>query len=144
MLKSLFGQLLQPDITFALLLILIAAAVFFAVRIGVLPKKSAPFVAVALLAAAGFSVYRQKHARNLQAILKEKEQELKKRDEVLKEMKKQYQLSDQEAETAVARRNAEIQAITEEIIQNRASSELEAVKAMTAQQRRDYVLNLNL
>src|SRR5688572_21469464 len=141
---DLFKLILAPDISIAIVMILVAAGVFFAVRIGVLPKKSAPFVAVALLAAIGFSMYRQKHARNLQAVLKEKEKELKKREAKLNELREQFDVSDKEATAAVAKRDAEIQAITEEIIQVRTEhkEEVEQIRNMTPQQRREHVLNL--
>ena len=141
---DLFKLILAPDISIAIVMILVAAGVFFAVRIGVLPKKSAPFVAVALLAAFGFSMYRQKHAKNLQAVLKEKEKELKKREARLNELREQFEVSDKEATAAVAKRDAEIQAITEEIIQvhTEHKAEVEEIRNMTPQQRREHVLNL--
>jgi hypothetical protein len=144
MFDAFISQILSPDIAIALVLILVSAGVFFAVRIGVLPKKSAPFVAVAVLAAIGFSMYRQKHAKNLHNVLKEKEKELKKREERLKELKTNFELSDKEATTAVAKRDAEIQAITEEIIEVRAQhkEEVETFQNMTPQERREHVLNL--
>jgi len=141
---DLFKLILAPDISIAIVMILVAAGVFFAVRIGVLPKKSAPFVAVALLAAFGFSMYRQKHAKNLQAVLKQKEKELKKREARLNELREQFEVSDKEATAAVAKRDAEIQAITEEIIQvhTEHKAEVEEIRNMTPQQRREHVLNL--
>jgi Skp family chaperone for outer membrane proteins len=144
MLDAFIKQILAPDIAIALVLMLVSAGVFFAVRIGVLPKKGAPFVAVALLAAIGFSMYRQKHAKNLHKVLKEKEKELKKREERLKELKTQFELSDKEATAAVAKRDAEIQAIAEEIIEVRAKHQEEVTEfqKMTPQERREHVLNL--
>jgi hypothetical protein len=141
---DLFKLILAPDISIAIVMILVAAGVFFAVRIGVLPKKSAPFVAVALLAAFGFSMYRQKHAKNLQAVLREKEKELKKREARLNELREQFDVSDKEATAAVAKRDAEIQAITEEIIQvhTEHKAEVEEIRNMTPQARREHVLNL--
>jgi hypothetical protein len=141
--SDLFKFFLAPDISIAIVIILVAAGVFFAVRIGVLPKKSAPFVAVALLAAVGFSMYRQKHARNLQAVLKEKEKALREREGKLAELQKQFEVSDKEATVAVAKRDAELQAITEQILEARAehTAEVEQLRNMTPQERRRAVIN---
>jgi Skp family chaperone for outer membrane proteins len=138
-------NLLTPDITIALAVVVVAVAVFFAVRIGVLPKKSAPFVAVALLAAIGFSAYRERHARNLHAVLKKKEEELRRKDKELKELQKQYELSDKEAAAAVARRDAETHALAEQILQLRQlhEAEIKRVNEMTPDERRAFVLNLS-
>ena len=142
---DLLRNLLTPDITIALAVVAVAVVVFFAVRIGVLPKKSAPFVAVALLAAIGFSAYRERHARNLHGVLKKKEAELRRKDQELKELKRQYELSDQEAAAAVARRDAETHALAEEILQLRQlhEAEIQRLNQMTPDERRAYVLNLN-
>ena len=136
----------QPDLLVALLLVGVAVFVFFAVRVGVLPRKSIPMVVGALLGAIGIGVWRERRARELHKVLKQKEAELRRRDEHLKELKKQYDVSDQEAAAAIAKRNAELQSLTQEIIEIRKvhADEAARIDAMTPDERRDYVLNLKL
>jgi uncharacterized protein (DUF342 family) len=127
-----------------LLLVGVAIIVFFAVRIGVLPKKSIPLVIGAALAAIGIGVMRDRRAKDLHKHLKQKEAELKKREALLEELKGKYELSDQEAVAAVAKRDAELSVLAEEIIELRDQNEAERkqLEAMTPAERREYVLNM--
>lgn len=144
MLKDFFGLFVKPDMLIALLLAGTAIVVFFAVRIGLLPKKSVPWVVGAALAAIGIGVLRERRAKELHTRLKEKEAELKQREELLAELKSKYELSDQEAATAVAKRDAEISALADEIIELRRLNEEERrqLEAMTPAERRAHVLNM--
>ena len=137
---------IQPDIAVAMALAAIALFVFFAVRVGALPKKGVPWVVGGLLAAVGIGLWRERRASELQKVIKQKEKELKKRTEHLEVMKKEFELSDEEANAAVARRDAEIQSLTEEVIAIRkhTDEELKNFQEMTPQQRREFVLNMNV
>lgn len=141
---EILGNLIKPDLMFAFALIAIALFVFFAVRVGALPVKGVPFVVATLLAAVGFGVWRERRSRDLHRELKAREKVLREKDKELAELKKQYDLADQEVADAIARRDAEVQALAEEILQIRAlrDDELARIRAMTAAERRDYVLNM--
>jgi hypothetical protein len=144
MLKDFFGLFAQPDMLIALLLVGVAIVVFFAVRIGVLPRKSIPLVVGAALAAIGIGVLRDRRAKDLHKHLKQKEAELKKREALLEELKGKYELSDQEAAAAVAKRDAELSVLAEEIVDLRGHHEEERkqLEAMTPAERRAHVLNM--
>ena len=137
-------QVLTPDLTFALLLAGVAVVVFFAVRVGALPRKSAPLVIGGLLGAIGIAVWRERRARDTHKALKQQYEAARRRDDQLKELKKQYELSDQDVSAAIAKRNAEVDSLVQDIVQLRKhhADEAERIAGMTPDQRRDYVLNM--
>ena len=143
---DIFRHFLAPDLLVALVLVGIALFVFFAVRVGALPVKGVPFVVGTLLAAVGFGIWRERRARDLQKILREREAVLRQRDKDLDVLRKKYNVSHREAEEALAKRNAEVLALTEEIlrIRNIRDDELARLHGMTPAERRDYVLGLEL
>lgn len=69
-------SLLMPDLTIAFGLIGIAVIVFLLSRMGVLPKKSLPYVAAALVGVFGLVLFRKSRERGLRNRLKEEEERL--------------------------------------------------------------------
>ena len=65
-----------PDITIPLILIVVAIVVIVASRMGVLPKKSLPFVAGALASVFGFSLFKKWQDKSRRSALEQKEKEL--------------------------------------------------------------------
>jgi uncharacterized protein HemX len=81
------------DIIFALGLILIVVLMFIFSRIGMLPKKSLPYILGALAAAFGFSLFRQTRLRGLKEELKKREKKLKSQEQKLEELRENFELS---------------------------------------------------
>lgn len=138
------SNILAPDLLFAIVLVGIALFVFFAVRVGALPVKGVPFVVGTLLAAIGIGVWRERRTRDLLKVLEGREAELRKREAQLAILKSDYDLAAQETEAALAKRNAEIVRLMDEIarIRARRDEELERYDAMTPAERRDYVFGI--
>jgi hypothetical protein len=82
------------DLTIALGLIGIAVAMFLISRMGILPKKSLPYVAAALAGIFGISLFSKYRTDKLRQELEKREQELKKfEEEKLKPMAETYRVS---------------------------------------------------
>lgn len=77
------------DIYIALILAGAAIAIFLALRIGALPRKSLPWVVASIAGIAGFSIWRMKRAAGLKAELEQQEKQAKAKDKELATMKKQ-------------------------------------------------------
>jgi septal ring factor EnvC (AmiA/AmiB activator) len=113
------------DLLVALGLIVIVVFVLFLVKIGLLPKKSLPFVLGAMLGIFGFSLWREHRMKKLRQELWKREAELKKREEILKKLKEDYQASEQELAKARAELQKHREAYQKAILQLNAQNEQE-------------------
>jgi hypothetical protein len=94
------------DLAIALGLVVIAVIVFLVSRMGVLPKKTLPYVLVALAGALGLAFFDAYRRRTRQAGIAAKEEELKAREARLEKLKQDNQLSE--------RKTRELQATVDE------------------------------
>jgi uncharacterized membrane protein len=92
----------MTDLVIAMGLVAIVLVMFFMSHIGVLPKKSWPFVAGALLGIFGWTVFRERRRNGLMKELKKREDELKTKEEELKTLAKQIKISEEELERRLA------------------------------------------
>ena len=65
-----------PDITIAVVLLVVAVLAVLISRMGVLPKKSLPFIIAGLLGVFGYALFRKRREQALREDLKRREQEL--------------------------------------------------------------------
>jgi Skp family chaperone for outer membrane proteins len=65
-----------PDLTIAVVLLVVAGVVLLVARMGVLPKKSLPFIIAGLLGVFGYALFRKRREQALREDLKRHEQEL--------------------------------------------------------------------
>ncbi len=65
-----------PDLTIPLILIVVAIVVIVASRMGVLPKKSLPFIAGALASVFGLSLFKQLQDKSRRSALLQREKDL--------------------------------------------------------------------
>ena len=86
--------LLQYDLFIAFGLIGITIILFLIYRMHILPNKSLPYVAFALVGVFGFSIIKKWKSDKLKTELKNLEKELNKKEEKLKQLKKTYETSD--------------------------------------------------
>ncbi len=82
------------DMVIAFGLIGIIIVVFLISRMGILPKKSLPFLIAALAAVFGIALFKRLRTDKLKDELKKREDELKKKEEKLKELKANYNVSE--------------------------------------------------
>jgi DNA anti-recombination protein RmuC len=97
------------DLLIAFGLIGITVALFLIYRMRILPKKSLPYLAVALTGVLGLALFKKWRSDKLNDDLEKLEKELKKREEKLKDLKKTYKASDrklQEIEAELDRHRA--------------------------------------
>jgi len=87
----LFNQYL--DVTIAVVLILVGLTVFLISRIGMLPKKSLPFIAAAFLGAIGVSVFHQWRRNKLLKEIDERKESADKRKAELDRQKQELEKS---------------------------------------------------
>jgi len=110
------GFQIPLDIQIAVGLVVITLVVFLLSRIKILPKKSLPFIAAALLGAFGFSVFKQWRQRGLRKELREKEKQIKEKEKRLDELKAKADASEQELRRIQADLNKERAALQKEIL----------------------------
>ena len=104
------------DIVFALVLVLVVVITFVIGQIGLLPKRSLPFVAAALLAVFGGAIYRARRQAELRKELAQREAILKKKEEELKEKKEGIEVSERELNEVQAQVNTQKAAYKKEIL----------------------------
>lgn len=105
-------------------LIAIAAVLYILSRIRLLPKKSLPFVAGALLAVLGIGIWRAKRTDALREELKRKQKELealKKRADTLRDGSEE---AEQELRAAIAEGEREREALMRNILRNEQGTEV--------------------
>ena len=117
------------DIVIALALIVVVVIVFFISQIGLLPKKSLPFIAAALFAAIGISVFRAHRRKSLAKELEKREEGLKQQEKVLADLKSEMNLSEEELNKAKAEVNKQRAAYQKEIliIETKKKEEIERI-----------------
>ncbi len=120
--------MLDYDLYIAGGLVVIAIIVFFLTQIGLLPRKSIPIVAGALLGGLGLVIFRAARQRALEAQLKQVKDEVGRRDKQLTDMQAQYGLKEQEVAAERARLQDQITARQKEIL---------TLQAQDAQRRQD-------
>ncbi len=118
--------MLDYDLYIAGGLVVIAIVVFFLTQIGLLPKKSIPIVAGALLGGLGLVIFRAARQRALEAQLKQVKKEVDERDQRLTQMQQQYGLKEQEIAAQRQRLDDQVAARQKEIL---------TLQAQTAQQK---------
>lgn len=84
------------DLYIAYGIIGIVLIAFILSRMGVLPKKTLPFIIGALAAVFGLSLFQQRRLRSLRKDLEQREKVLKEKEEKLKELQNGYQASEQQ------------------------------------------------
>jgi len=97
-LSSFFG--IDTYIAFGLIGIVIV--IFLLNRLGVLPKKSIPYVAGAMLALFGIHIFREWRSNKLRGDIEELEKQIKEKEKNLKKLKEKYGVSDQELQKVTA------------------------------------------
>lgn len=105
------------DLVIAGGLILIAIVVFLLSRMGLLPKRSLPIVAGALVGAFGIVIWRERRTRIMRARLEELEKELKTREDKVKELRAGSLASETELRKAQAELSAQRTALQQSILQ---------------------------
>ncbi len=138
--------MLDYDLYIAGGLVVIAIVVFFLTQIGLLPKKSIPIVAGALLGGLGLVIFRAARQRALEAQLKQVKDEVDRRDKQLTEMQKQYGLKEQEVAAERARLQDQIVARQKEILtlQAQDAARRAQIDQMTPAQVRDAAGQLGI
>ncbi len=108
--------MLDYDLYIAGGLVVIAIIVFFLTQIGLLPRKSIPIVAGALLGGLGLVIFRAARQRALEAQLKQVKDEVDRRDKQLTDMQAQYGLKEKEVAAERARLQDQITARQTEVL----------------------------
>jgi len=90
------------DIAIALGLVGIIVVVFLVSRMGILPRKSLPFVVAALAAVFGITLFRRYRTSKLKEDIQRQEEELKNKEKRLQELKGRFNVSDQKLQEMIA------------------------------------------
>ncbi|MFL5493819.1 MAG: hypothetical protein ACJ8DC_05460 [Gemmatimonadales bacterium] len=113
------------DLVIAGGLVLIAIVVFLLSRMGLLPKKSLPIVAGALVGVFGFTIWRERRTRDMRARLDELEKQLKEREKKVQELRDGSLASEAELRKAQADLTAQRAALQQSILQVDAKTKAE-------------------
>ena len=111
------------DLLVAFGLIGIVVIVFIISQMGLLPKKSLPFVIGALLGAFGWTVWREKRMKDLREDLERREKEIKEREKKAEELKKDYEVADEKLEELKSELKRQRAAYEKEILLLKAKNE---------------------
>ena len=109
----------------ALGLIGIVVVIFLIDRMGVLPRKSLPYIAAALAGAFGIALFRGYRSDQAKERIKKQEEELAKREQNLKVLKDTYNASDQVLQKMQADLEAQRAAARNDLLQIQAGNKAE-------------------
>ena len=108
--------MLTGDLQIALLLVVIVVVVFIANRIGVLPRRSIPIVVGAIAAVFGWRIWRDRRQAALRKELEDLQKKLDERDQALKKLKTDVQISDRQVDESRAALQAQVDAMQKDIL----------------------------
>lgn len=108
--------MIGTDLIIAIVLIGIVLLTLLISKMGILPKKSLPYVIAALAAIIGISLWRESRMKGLREELEKREKELEEREKRLKDLKEKYKLSEKELEKAVTELEKHKAAYEQEIL----------------------------
>jgi septal ring factor EnvC (AmiA/AmiB activator) len=91
---------MSTDLIIALGLIGIVIIIFIVYRLGVLPKKSIPFILAAVAAVCGWSWFQNYRLRSLKKELEKREEDLRIQEQRLEELKKNFEITEEQLQTA--------------------------------------------
>lgn len=94
--------LLDYDLVIAFGLIGIILVLFLISRMGILPKKSLPYVAIALAGIFGFAIFRNKQKSDLQKQLDELEKQLKEQKNNAEKIKNELGVKEEQLDKALS------------------------------------------
>lgn len=129
------------DVYIALGLTGVAISMFFGVRLGVLPKKTLPFILAAVVGAIGISIFRASRVKSLEHDIRRRERALKKRNTKLEQMRRDLNLSEKDYNKAVAIIDKELEAGKKRILlinENRQKERMRISKLIGAELDREF------
>lgn len=119
------NSFLDIDTYLAFGLVGIAIVVFLISQMGILPKKSLLFVVAALAGVLGITLFRKRRVNSLLKDLKSREDQLKKREGELTELKERYGASEQKLQEVKAELERQRAAYEKTIMQIKAENKKE-------------------
>ncbi len=114
--KALLGLDVGMDLYIAFGLIVIVVIVLLISKMGILPKKSLPYLIAGLLGIFGVSILKRKRIKRLDEDLQRKEKQLKDEEDKLERFKKDYDASEKELQKVKAELQAAREAHEKEIL----------------------------
>ena len=108
--------MIGTDLIIAIVLIGIVLLTLLISKMGILPKKSLPYIIAALAAIIGISLWRQSRMNGLREELEKREKELEEREKRLQNLKEKYQLSEKELGKAITELEKHKSAYKQEIL----------------------------
>lgn len=114
----------------------IAVLLFLISRMGLLPKKSLPYIAAALAGAFGLALFNKLRSDNLNEEIKQLEEDLKKREKKLEEIKITYEASDRKLEEKKAELDDHLAAYKKEtlLIKEENKKEKERIEKLSGEE----------
>lgn len=116
------------DLIIALGLVGIVVVVFIISQMGILPKKTLPYVIGALAGLLGITLFREWRTKGLTKKIAEQEKILNEKEEKLKELKEKYMASDRELQKAKEDLEKQIAAYKKMLLQLQAETREEKEK----------------
>ncbi len=113
------------DLLIAFGIVGIVVITFIISKIGILPKKSLPFVAAGLAAIFGIALFRESRIKGLRKDLDEREKKIREEEKRLQKLKDTYQASELELNKAQAELDKQKRAYERSILEIKAKNEEE-------------------
>jgi septal ring factor EnvC (AmiA/AmiB activator) len=117
--------MIGTDLIIALGLVGIVVVTFLISKIGILPKKTLPFVAAGLAAVFGITLLRERRIKSLRKDLADREQKLREEEKRLKTLKDKYGASELELNKAQAELERQRRAYERSILEINAKNDEE-------------------
>ena len=123
---------LFPDITIAVIVLVIVVAIVLVARMGILPKKSLPYIAAGLAGVLGIALFRKLRQQDLQNDLRQREQGLKDLEARARQTRSGVDAADQQLTEALADLQRQKEATQKELllIQANTAAEKDAIGAL--------------
>ena len=116
---------LFPDITIAVIVLVIVVAIVLVARMGILPKKSLPYLAAGLAGVFGIALFRKLRQQDLQNDLRQREQGLKDLEARARQTRSGVDAADQQLTQALADLQRQKEATQKEMLLIQANTDAE-------------------
>ena len=114
-----------PDITIAVIVLIIVVAIVLVARMGILPKKSLPYLAAGLAGVFGIALFRKLRQQDLQNDLRQREQGLKELEARMRQTRSGVDAADQQLTQALADLQWQKEATQKEMLLIQANTDAE-------------------
>ena len=110
------------DLIVAGIMLIIVVAVTIASKVSTLPSKALPYVIASAFTAVGIIIWKNTRTKGLRKEIEKREEELKKKDALLKQLKEDYQVQEEKFKTDTREQDKKLKALMRELAKLKAAT----------------------